>query len=412
MKTLVFGGSGKIGATVGWDLAKQADVTSVGLAGRREDRLRDAREWIRSPKVQTHAMDVLDAEVTGRLMREYDVGVCALPDRRTSYALLDTAVKVGFHMVDMLEEYHRRPDAYEIEGLKLPPGVTLNEYGDQLHNTAIENDVTFLDGIGFAPGISNIMVGGAIRQLDEARVAVARVGGIPSRAAADRHPLRYMITWAFDHVLREYMVKVNILRDGKMIEVDAGSELERFHFGEFGKDEELECAITPGMPSLTYTHPYLQDFTEKTVRWPGHWEGIKVLKECGLLDLEQIPFAGQQISPREFLLAVIEPRLRPGDQDTDVCVMWTSVKGKKAGKDVSIDSYLWDEADTANNISSMARVTGFSAAIGALFIGRGLITKKGIVPPEDCFEDGVYQAFLDELGKRDVRIVEKVTELT
>jgi lysine 6-dehydrogenase len=412
MKTLVFGGSGKVGAAVGWDLAKQADVTSVGLVGRREARLREVRDWIRSPKVQIHAIDVLDPEATGRIMREYDVGICALPDRRTSYALLDTAVNVGFDLVDMLEEYHRRPDAYEIEGLELPRGVSLNEYGDQLHETAIKNDVTFLDGIGFAPGISNIMVGGALRQLDEPRVAVARVGGIPSRAAADRHPLRYMITWAFDHVLREYMVKVNVLRDGKVTEVDAGSEFERFHFNEFGQDEELECAITPGMPSLIYTHPYLRSFAEKTVRWPGHWEGIRVLKECGMLDLERIPFSGQQISPREFFLAVIEPRLQPGDQDTDVCVMWTSVEGRRAGKEVSIDSYLWDEADTVNNISSMARVTGFSAAIGALFIGRGLISKKGIVPPEDCFEDGVYQAFLDELGKRDIRIAEKVTELT
>jgi len=166
------------------------------------------------------------------------------------------------------------------------------------------------------------------------------------------------------------------------------------------------------MPSLIYTHPYLQDFAEKTIRWPGHWQGIQVLKECGLLEIERVPFAGQQISPREFFLSVIEPRLQPRDQDTDVCVMWTSVQGRRAGKDVSIDSYLWDEADTVNNISSMARVTGFSAAIGALFIGRGLITKKGIVPPEDCFEDGVYQAFLDELGKRDIRIAEKVTELS
>jgi saccharopine dehydrogenase-like NADP-dependent oxidoreductase len=56
----------------------------------------------------------------------------------------------------------------------------------------------------------------------------------------------------------------------------------------------------------------------------------------------------------------------------------------------------------------MARVTGFSAAIGALFIGRGLITGKGIVPPEDCFKGDVFTRFLEELKKRGVHILEEI----
>ena len=40
MKILVFGGSGKIGAAVAWDLVKREDVISVGLVGRNEKRLR------------------------------------------------------------------------------------------------------------------------------------------------------------------------------------------------------------------------------------------------------------------------------------------------------------------------------------------------------------------------------------
>ena len=39
MKILVFGGSGKIGAAVAWDLVKREDVISVGLVGRNEKRL-------------------------------------------------------------------------------------------------------------------------------------------------------------------------------------------------------------------------------------------------------------------------------------------------------------------------------------------------------------------------------------
>ena len=82
-----------------------------------------------------------------------------------------------------------------------------------------------------------------------ASLTVARVGGIPSRDAAGKHPLGYMITWAFEHVLREYMVKVKVIKNGEVVEVDAASDLERFRFAQFGKKETLECAITRGCPA-------------------------------------------------------------------------------------------------------------------------------------------------------------------
>jgi lysine 6-dehydrogenase len=408
MDALIFGGSGKMGAAVAWDLVKQEDIETVGLVGRNGTSLKMVADWVNSVKIKIHPLDIMDVEATKELMKEYDVGISTLPDRRTSYRLVDTAIQAGMDIVDMLEEYHRRPDAYEIEGLQLPEGMSLNAYGDWLHEKAITNGVTFLDGIGFAPGISNITVGEGIRKLDQAENAVARVGGIPSKEAAARHPLRYMITWAFDHVLREYMVRLNIIKDGKIVEVDAAADCEGFRFTKFGRNETLECAITPGMPSFIFTRPDLNEFAEKTVRWPGHWDGIQTLKEVGMLDLDPVEVDGVAIAPRDFLLAVIGPRLQPLEGDTDVCVMWNSVTGSKDGQKMRIDYYLWDEADTVHNISSMARVTGFSAAIGALFIGRGKITRKGIVPPEDAFDSDLYVEFLDELKKRDIHILEEV----
>ena len=272
---------------------------------------------------------------------------------------------------------------------------------------AMKHGVTFLDGMGFAPGISNITLGEGIRKLDKAESTIARVGGIPSKDSAERHPLKYMITWAFEHVLREYMIRVKVIKNGKIVEVDATSDLEEFRFTEFGQDEALECAITPGMPSFIYTRPNLLEFSEKTIRWQGHWQGVQVLKECGMLDLQPIEMRGLKIAPREFLLSVIEPKLRPFASDTDVCVMWNTVVGIRNGQQTKINYYLWNEADTKNEISAMARVTGFSAAIGALFIDRGMITSKGIVPPEDSIKGELYDSFMDELKKREIRVMER-----
>ena len=202
------------------------------------------------------------------------------------------------------------------------------------------------------------------------------------------------------------MVRVRVIKGGEIVEVDAASDLERFKFAQFGKEETLECAITPGMPSFIFTRPDLNEFAEKTIRWPGHWQGIQVLKECGMLDLQPLEISGLKIAPREYLLAVIEPKLWPRAGDTDVCVMWNTVVGTKDERKTRINYYLWDEADTQNGISAMARVTGFSAAIGALFIGRGAITNKGIVPPEEGIKGELYEVFIDELRERGINVIE------
>jgi lysine 6-dehydrogenase len=415
MKVLVFGGSGKMGSTVAWDLANNSNVGQVGIigiAGRKENSLEYVKKWINSKKIVSHVMDINQREETQKIMRQYDVGAIALPNRKSSYKVVEMAIEVGLDIVDILEEYHRKPDAYEIEGLKIPAGMKLEEYGEYLHQQAIDKGVTFIDGIGFAPGITNFTLGEGIRKMDQAESAIARCGGIPSQECNKKHPLRYMITWAFDHVLREYMIKVNIRKDGKIIETSAMSELEKFKFNQLGVNEELECAITPGMPSFLYTRPDVRECLEKTIRWPGHWEGIEVLKDCGMLSTDPIEFKGCKISPREFLCQVITPQLKPQEGETDICVMWNSVIGLKNGKKTRINYYMWESADTRNNISAMGRVTAFTESIAAMMLGNGDIKQKGIVAPEDAFSGDNYQKMIKELSKRDINILEIEEDLS
>jgi len=284
--------------------------------------------------------------------------------------------------------------------------MTPEEYGGFLHKRATDNDVILVDGLGFAPGLSNITVAEAIRKMDKAESAIARVGGIPTKEASVRYPLKYMITWAFEHVLREYMIQVEVIKNGKVVEVPALSDREKFRFARLGKNEELECAVTPGMPSFIHTRPYLNEFAEKTIRWPGHYEGIDTLKEFGMLDLTPVEFRGMKIAPRDFILSVIQPKLKAAEGDTDVCVMQNTVTGTKDGHKMRIDYYMWEEADKENGISAMGRVTGFPAAIGAKLIGRGRIDKKGIVAPEDAIEGEVYQHFMEELTEKNITVLE------
>jgi len=405
MKVLVIG-SGEVGAASAWDLVRDSEVEVVGIVDRRKSKLERVQKRIKSDKLQLHVLDVSNTENLRMLMKNYDVGIISLPDRKTNYATLEAAIEARFNVVDILEEYHRKPDSYETEGLNIPSQMTLKEYGEWLHRRAIENGVILVDGLGFAPGLSNITIGEAISKMDIAESAIARVGGIPTKEASVKYPLKYMITWAFEHVLREYMIRVEVIKNGKVVEVPSLSDCEKFKFTELGKNEELECAVTPGMPSYIYTRPQLNEFAEKTVRWPGHFEGIDTLKEFGMLDLTPVEFRGMMIAPRDFILSVIGPKLKAAEGDTDICVMQNTITGIKNGHEIRIDYYMWEEADKENGISAMGRVTGFPAAIGAKLVGRGEINKKGIVAPEDAIEGKVYRNFMEELAEKNITVLE------
>ncbi len=401
MKALVIGGCGKIGRAVAWDLVTNYGCDVVGIADANVAALSDVKHWL-GKKIEVHPLNIDDECNTMEMMKGYDVVVTTLPNRHTSYLALEAAIDAGVNIVDVLEEYHRRPDVEEDEGLNRH-GMSYEDYGDWLHERAKEKGITILDGMGFAPGLSNVTVGKAMREMDTVSRAVARVGGIPSKETAARHPLKYLITWAFSHVLREYMISVQIIKNGKVTEVQAMDEHENFHFAELGRNEDLEAFITPGMPSFVHTRPNVGYFAEKTVRWPGHWQAIQTLKECGMLEMEAVDC----FVPRLVLSKVLTPKLTPKAGDLDTCVMYNTVEGKKDGKDICITYHMWDEGEP-KGFTSMARVTGFSAAAGAMLLAKGMVKEKGIVPPEDAVYGEAYDYMIAELKKHNIHIVEKV----
>lgn len=406
MKVLVIGAAGKMGrGVVSWFM-DDPETEQLGLLDPQAAAVQALVKGKNTDKLQLHPMGVEDTPELVKTMQQYDIAVVTLPNRKLSYKVMETAIEAHLDLVDILEEYHRRPDTYQTEGLVLPPDCkSLEEYGERLHEKAIRNDVLILDGMGFAPGLSNITAGRGLGLLDEAERVVARVGGIPGRECSAAHPLRYMTTWSLEHVLREYSIKTQIIRCGTKIEVPALADEETFRFAELGVDEELECAVTPGMPSFIHTHPNLQYFAEKTVRWPGHYQGVRTLLECGLLDENPVDFHGTQIAPKDFLLATINPLLKPRPGEGDVCIMYVTVEGRKDSRPMKVEYFMWEQPD--KEFSGMARVTAFPAAIGAKLVVSGRVHLKGIRAPEECVQGSDYDWFMQELKKRNITIKEK-----
>ena len=405
MKILVIGAAGKMGRAVSWYLGRDPHVTKVGLLDAKESSLKAIATD--PDKFNIHAVSIEDSAKLQSVMKEYDAGIVVLPNRHLSYLAIENAITARLNLVDILEEYHRRPDEYEIEGLVIPPGMSISEYGESIHQRAVKNDVLILDGMGFAPGLSNLTTEHGIGLLDRVKTAVARVGGIPNAEAACRHPLCYMTTWSIEHVLREYNVKTSMIKDGKITEIQALSDMECFEFNEFGRNAQLECAITPGMPSFVHTHPELQYFAEKTVRWPGHYSGIRTLIDAGMLSNEPADTTWGKIVPREFLLGILNPKLMPLPEDKDACVMYNTITGEKDGREAKVEYFMWDEAQ--KDFTGMQRVTGFPAAIGGKLVAGKKINLTGVRAPEECVKGENYNSMLDELKLSDIHIQEKVS---
>ncbi len=382
MKVLAIGAAGKMGKAVVAYCANDKAIDMLGVLDAQESALKALTAGDKTGKIRLHPIDIQDIDKLKEVMKQYDVGIVTLPNRMLSYKVMEAAIDAHLDLVDVLEEYHRRPDTYQTEGFQIPAKFkNSDEYGEDLHNKAVKNDVLILDGMGFAPGLSNITTGHGLTLLDEVDTAVARVGGIPNIECCAEHPLRYMTTWSLEHVLREYTIKTQILKDGKKVEVSAMTDGETFGFNELGIHEQLECAVTPGMPSFIHTHPELKYFAEKTVRWPGHYQGVRTLVECGLFDEKPVEINGAKVSPREFLLKIINPLLIPQAGDGDVCVMYNTVIGRKNGAPTKVEYFMWQEP--AEGFSGMARVTSFPASIGAKLVASKKIGLKGVRAPEE-----------------------------
>jgi len=131
---------------------------------------------------------------------------------------------------------------------------------------------------------------------------------------------------------------------------------------------------------------------EKTLRYPGHIEKMRILREMGLFDYHTIDVKGQKIRPIDLTARLLFPKWKLKPCEVDITVMQVRVEGRKDGKRMRYTWDLFDKYDPETGIHSMARTTGYTATVALRMINAGLYTRKGISVPEyigkqpDCVE--------------------------
>jgi len=369
-------GCGRMGSTIAMDMAQSDEVSEVVLGDFDEKKTKQLVTKLQSEKVSGQRVDVMDRQAAKEMMKNFDIVMSALP-YTISVQASKAAIEAGVHLVDLsYEEQHW-----------------------ELDTPAKKAEVTLVPDCGVAPGLANILAGYGVSLMDEAEEIHIVCGGIPQKPVL---PLGYRIVFSTQGLVDMYCEKSRIVRNGKMVEVDTLSGLEKVEFPKVG---ELEAFYTDGLSTLLRTMKgKVRNMDEKTARWPGHAEKIEAFRDTGFFNTEPIEVDGVKIVPRKVAVSILDKALRL-DGEEDVTVLRVDVKGKKDGNSVEHAFVMVDFFDKQRRVTSMARTTGYTAAIVGRMVARGDIQERGVVPPEIALA-GKFKRFTSELAERGITIQE------
>jgi len=373
LKVIVLG-TGLVGNVIAQDLAEDSKI-QVTVADINEDSLDKLKT---KAELQTVTADLSNQEIVKLIIADYDLVIGALPGFM-GYQTLKTVIEEGKNIVDIsfFEE-----DPFSLDEL------------------AKEKNVTAVVDCGVAPGLSNIVLGYVDSIMDETSSFLCYVGGLPQ---VREWPFEYKAPFSPSDVIEVYIRLARYIEDGEEVIKPALSEPELLEFDEVGT---LEAFNTDGLRTLLRTFD-IPNMKEKTLRYPGHIEKMRVLRETGFFDKQEIDMNGIRISPKDLTSKLLFKmwKMEPGDED--LTVMRIIIEGLKDDKKIRYSYEMLDKYDKEKDVISMARTTGYTCTAVARLILKGMYNEKGIIPPEYLGKNTeVYHEIIEYLTERNVKFTE------
>src|SRR6187431_1586848 len=357
MKVAVLG-AGMVGSAIAMDLASRHHVTAFDVSNTNLDMLKK-----RNPRIETQQADLRDYSSYPQLLASFDIVVTAVPGFM-GYKTLEAVIDCGKNIVDISF---------------FPEDVLL------LDQLAKEKGVTVITDCGVAPGMSNFIIGRYNEEMEIDSLEIY-VGGLPK---VRKKPFQYKAPFSPADVIEEYIRPARLMENGHILVRPALSEVEWIHFDEIGT---LEAFNTDGLRSLLYTMPHIKNQKEKTMRYPGHVDIIRSLKESNFFSETPINVNGTMISPLKVTSQILFNEWKLGLEEEELTVMKVKLTGKKEDGSKTIEWNLLDFYDQETKISSMARTTGYTCTAAVNLLAQNLFNEKGVFPPElvgkrkNCFD--------------------------
>lgn len=274
-----------------------------------------------------------------------------------------------------------------------------------LDEQAKEAGVPCLVDCGVAPGLSNLILGHLEATLDQTLAFKALIGGLP----VERDwPWEYKAPFSPRDVIQEYVRPARMRRNGLDVTLPALSEVELVHFPGLGT---LEAFNTDGLRTLLETSA-VPDLVEKTIRYPGHADRMRVLREAGFFADEEILVPSGTVRPRDVTETLLFDAWQFDEGEPDLTVGRFTIDGVSDGARVRHVYDLLDYYNPDTETSSMAGTTGYTCAAMVRLVATGRWAEPGLAPAEvvgrnqDCFD-----FVLRHLAERGVHLFHRVERL-
>ena len=346
MKKVSVLGAGMVGKAIAINLQKSFKVTSYDI---NEDNLKFLSE---KHGIKTKKADLSVAEEIRSAVKGSDFVVCAVPGFM-GFETLKQIIKAGKNVVDIS---FFPEDAFE-----------LDEF-------AKANNVTAVVDCGVAPGMGNVICGYHNERMQMTDYKCF-VGGLPFKR---EWPFDYKAVFSPIDVIEEYTRPARYIQNNELVVREALSEPELINFEQAGT---LEAFNSDGLRSLMKTMK-IPNMIEKTLRYPGTVEYMKVLRACGFFDKTEVDVKGNQIRPLDLTAKLLFPKWELKKGEKEFTVMQICCEGKENDKEIKYIYDLFDVYNDETETTSMARTTGYTCTAVVNLLSEGLYTQKGISPPE------------------------------
>lgn len=360
MKVTVFGGAGDMGSEAVRDLVRADDVERLVVADYNKTAARKLVSDLADSRVEAEFCDANDHDATVELMKEADVVLsCVGPFYAFEEKMIRAAIDARRPYVSICDDYDAAEAALSLDKQAKNAGVAI------------------LSGMGWTPGLSNIIARLGIDSMDRAsEVHIAWAGG-----ADDSEGVAVI-----KHTLHIFTGDVPTYSGGKWKKVPAGSGRERVRFPEpIGRISVYHL----GHPEPVTIPHFIQGLDTVTLKGACTPEWVNPMaKAMAALGLTNTP-AKRDRGANFFHTvgpALFKSKGRP------ISGIHVRVAGEKDGGRVTF---------TGACVDNMNRLTGIPAAIGTLMLGRKQIEARGVTAPEVSVPADL---FLVELEKRGMKV--------
>jgi saccharopine dehydrogenase-like NADP-dependent oxidoreductase len=377
MKVIVLG-AGRVGEAIARDLAAggRFDLTVADVSQEALDRLSAI------PGLAIERADLAAPGEISRVVAGFDIAVGAVPGPM-GFATLGRIIETGINVVDI---------------------SFFEEEPWPLNQLAMDRGSIAVMDCGVAPGSSSLILGRAEASWERVDAFRCYVGGLP---VARHWPYEYKAVFSPIDVIAEYTRPARIKVNGKVVTKPALTDVEHIDFQEVGT---LEAFNTDGLRTLLETSN-APEMIEKTLRYPGHSDSMRMLANIGFFSEEPLQVEGVPVRPIDLTAKLLIPAWQLSEGDKDLTVLRVELEGVVEGEYVVRTYNLLDRYDSDSDTTSMARTTGYTCTAMVNALAEGLYTEPGLSPPElvgrneTCF----YYIF-DYLAARGIRF--EVTEQT